>query len=48
MYAEKSLVSINKTNKEAYRNIIEKRMAECEKSSQLKRLEKVLKLIEQV
>ncbi len=48
MYADKTLVSINKENKEAYRNIINKRKTECEKSSQAKRLEKVLKKIEQV
>lgn len=38
MYAEKSLISINKSNKEAYQNIIEKRKDECEKDTQIKRL----------
>ena len=48
MYVEKSFVSVNRKNKEAYRNIIEKRIAECDKSSQIKRIEKVLKKIKQV
>ena len=46
MYAEKSLISINNKNREIYQSIIENRMAECEKDSQIKRLEKVSKLID--
>jgi len=45
MYIEKSLVSINKKNKEIYQTIIEKRKAECDKESQIKRLEKSAKQI---
>lgn len=45
MYIEKSLVSISKTNKEIYQTIIDKRKAECDKESQLKRLEKLTKQI---
>lgn len=45
MYIEKSQVSINKQNKEIYQTIIEKRKNECEKDSQIKRLEKSLKQI---
>ena len=45
MYIEKALISINSKNKEAYQNIIEKRIPECEKDSQKKRLEKSLKII---
>lgn len=48
MYAEKAMVSVNKKNKEAYINILHKRKTECEKSSQVKRLDKVLKQIEMV
>jgi hypothetical protein len=44
-YMEKSLISITKQNKEIYQNIIEKRKHECDKDSQKKRLEKVLKQI---
>ena len=44
-YIEKSLISIAKQNKEIYQNIIEKRKPECDKDSQIKRLEKVLKQI---
>jgi hypothetical protein len=45
MYIEKSIASINKLNKEIYQNIIEKRKQECENDSQIKRLEKSLKQI---
>lgn len=44
-YMEKSLVSINRKNKEIYQNIIDKRKTECEKESQVKRLNKVLNKI---
>ncbi|MBT3210368.1 MAG: hypothetical protein HN704_15910 [Bacteroidetes bacterium] len=45
-YIEQSLVSITKNNKEIYLNIIEKRKPECDKESQVKRLEKALKQLE--
>jgi len=45
MYMEKSLISINTKNNEIYLNIIEKRKPECDKDSQIKRLNKVLKKI---
>jgi hypothetical protein len=45
MYAEKALKSITKKNAEAYTNLIEKRMAECEKDSQKARLNKVIKVL---
>jgi len=48
MYIEKSLISINKKNKEAYQNIIVKRKTECAKDSQNKRLDKVLKHINNI
>ena len=44
-YIEKSQVSINTKNKEIYLTIIEKRKSEIENTSQLKRLEKLLKQI---
>ena len=44
-YMEKSLISITNRNKEIYKSIIEKRIVECDKDSQTKRLEKVLKKI---
>nr|WP_299069884.1 hypothetical protein [uncultured Allomuricauda sp.] len=44
-YMEKSTISINKKNKEIYQKIINERKAECEKESQVKRLDKTLKLI---
>lgn len=46
MYAEKSLICIGERNREAYHNVIINRKVECEKVSQLKRLEKVLKKME--
>ncbi len=45
MYFEKLLICINHKNKEIYLSIIEKRMYECERDSQKKRLEKVKKQI---
>lgn len=45
MYMEKSVISINRKNKEAYQNIIEKRIEECERDSQTKRLNKLQKQI---
>jgi hypothetical protein len=45
-YMEKSLISISKQNKEIYQKIITERKHECEKISQIKRLEKVLKKID--
>lgn len=47
-YMEKSTISINKKNKEIYQKIINERKIECEKESQVKRLDKVLKLIEKI
>jgi hypothetical protein len=48
MYIEKSLVSINKKNKEIYINLINKRFSECDKDSQRKRLERSLKQISKI
>ena len=42
-YATKSLEHIGKHSREGYRNIITNRLNECEKESQRKRLEKILK-----
>ena len=47
-YMEKSVISINEKNKEIYQKIINERKAECEKESQVKRLNKVLKLVEKI
>lgn len=47
-YMEKSSISINEKNKEIYQKIINERKAECEKDSQVKRLDKVLKLIDKI
>lgn len=47
-YIEKSVISITEENKEIYQSIIEKRIVECEKDSQKKRLEKVLKRINNI
>jgi dsDNA-binding SOS-regulon protein len=44
-YMEKSVISITKQNKEIYQKIINERKTECDKDSQVKRLEKVLKKI---
>jgi len=46
MYIEKSMISINHKNKEIYKNIIEKRKPECNKESQVRRLNKVLNELE--
>ncbi|MCX6230128.1 MAG: hypothetical protein NTZ33_01170 [Bacteroidetes bacterium] len=43
MYIEKAIISINKVNKEIYINLTEKRKTECERDTQLKRLEKSIK-----
>jgi len=48
MYAEKSLISINHKNRDIYKSIIVNRMTECEKDSQIQRLEKVSKLIDKL
>ncbi len=48
MYAEKSLVCINDINRSDYRHMIESRKPECEKSSQAKRLDKVLKKMKEM
>lgn len=42
-YASKSLEQIGKHSREGYKNIITSRLNECEKESQRKRLEKILK-----
>ncbi len=44
-YMEKSIISITEWNKEIYKKIINERKPECEKDSQVKRLDKVLKQI---
>jgi len=47
-YMEKSLISITNQNKEIYQKIITERKSECDKESQIKRLEKVLKKIDNI
>ncbi|WP_299277952.1 hypothetical protein [uncultured Psychroserpens sp.] len=47
-YMEKSLISITEWNKEIYIKIINERKPECEKESQLKRLDNVLKQINKI
>lgn len=47
-YMEKSTISIRKHNKEIYQRIIIERKVECEKESQVKRLDKVLKQMEKL
>lgn len=47
-YMEKSIISITEKNKEIYENIINERKSECERDSQVKRLDKVLKQIEKI
>ncbi|MCL6265354.1 hypothetical protein [Flagellimonas myxillae] len=47
-YIEKSAISITERNKEIYQRIINERKTECEKESQVKRLDKVLKQIENI
>ncbi|NHF59746.1 hypothetical protein FK220_010360 [Flavobacteriaceae bacterium TP-CH-4] len=46
-YAEKAFASITDKNREAYRNLLEKRKGECKKATQMKRLQKVLNKIAQ-
>lgn len=48
MYMENALICINNKNKEIYQSIVEKRILECEKDSQTKRLQKVLKRISNI
>lgn len=43
MYADKSLIAINATNKKQFMEILKSRFPEIEKESQRKRLEKVIK-----
>ncbi len=45
MYMEKAQVSVNYRNKEIYLSIIEKRLPECDSDSQVKRLEKCMKIL---
>ena len=47
-YMEKSTISITEKNKEIYQKIINVRKAECDKDSQVKRLDKVLKQIDKI
>ncbi len=47
-YMEKSIISITEWNKEIYKKIINERKPECEKDSQVKRLDKVLKQIDKI
>ena len=47
-YMEKSVISITMHNKEIYKCIIEKRKPECDKDSQVKRLDIILKKIKKV
>jgi len=47
-YMEKSLICITQNNKETFRAIIDSRIAECGKDSQKKRLQQVLKQIENI
>lgn len=48
LYIEKSLVSINSNNKEIYQTMIEKRKTECNKDSQKKRLDNLLRQINNI
>ncbi len=48
MYIEKSKISITRENKELYKSIIKTRKAECNKESQLKRLERSWKQIDKI
>lgn len=47
-YMEKSIISITESNKEIYQKIINERKSECDRESQVKRLDKVLKLIDRI
>jgi hypothetical protein len=43
MYAEKSLVAINKTNNKYFIEFLESRLSECDKDSQKRRIVKIIK-----
>jgi hypothetical protein len=45
MYAEKSLVAINQTNKKQFAEFLESRLPETDKESQKKRIEKIIKAL---
>ena len=45
MYAEKSLVAINQTNKKQFAEFLESRLLEIDKESQKKRIEKIIKAL---
>jgi hypothetical protein len=45
MYAEKSLVAINQTNKNQFAEFLESRLPEIDKESQKKRIEKIIKAL---
>jgi hypothetical protein len=45
MYAEKSLVAINQTNKKQFAEFLESRLPEIDKESQKKRIEKIIKAL---
>jgi hypothetical protein len=47
-YMEKSIISITEWNKEIYKKIMNERKPECERDSQVKRLDKVLKQIDKI
>lgn len=46
MYSEKAIKSITKRNSETYKDLIKKRIVECEKESQKARLNKMLKILD--
>ncbi len=45
MYAEKSLIAINQTNKKLFAEFLESRLPETDKESQKKRIEKIIKTL---
>jgi hypothetical protein len=45
MYAEKSLIAINPTNKKHFAEFLESRLPETDKESQRKRIEKIIKML---
>jgi hypothetical protein len=47
-YMEKSIISITEWNKEIYKKIMNERKPECERDSQVKRLDKMLKQIDKI
>ncbi len=47
-YVEKVQDSVSKQNKKIYRILVEKRISECEKETQVKRLNKFLKKIDTI